>query len=466
MERVEDARQAALISTRLPWASGEARLDLEYHGNSMPFPFGTAYAGGRFWLDRSYVDSRASARRLYRRQALYLQQSLGEAHVVDAHWQRVRSTRAETLLGFFDPLNAVKLRGYYRLIDERNAQADAGLRLRGRNSYSSWTHRWSVAWLRHGQDRAFAGPQNIGGFNLDLAQPVFPEDLTALKLSPRFVFESYREQGLGAASSFESGPWELRFGARRSRITVESSVNPAVQEARVIDVGHTTLSAGAGWRWSAAQRVWLARTESFQPNRGRLRSGAYLPPSEGLQWELGWERRVGNHYFAMQVFDLRQSNLPARDPGDSDSFVVVGANRSRGLTASAGLRQAAYDLSGAITWQRVRVEDPVSASQGQFIVGVPATYGVLTAVAPSRLGRWTAQVRGAASLPGDTQRSFRAPGYAVWNFGWEAPTADTLRWGARVENAFDRRYVRALTGADNVWQGERRKFRVWMEAVL
>jgi hypothetical protein len=35
-----------------------------------------------------------------------------------------------------------------------------------------------------------------------------------------------------------------------------------------------------------------------------------------------------------------------------------------------------------------------------------------------------------------------------------------------VQNLADRRYVRALTGADNVWQGPRRSVQVWVESSL
>lgn len=38
-----------------------------------------------------------------------------------------------------------------------------------------------------------------------------------------------------------------------------------------------------------------------------------------------------------------------------------------------------------------------------------------------------------------------------------------LAWGLALENAADRRYVRALTSAENIWQGTRRRVHAWVE---
>ena len=309
VEQVLDNRSAALVSARLPWESGEARLDVEYHGNAMPFPFGTAYAGGQFWLDTPYVDPRADASRHYRREAAYLEHRLPGGTTVALHWQHAQSSRSERLLGFFDPLNASQLRGYYRLIAERNSQHDAGLRVSGSHGAENWRHRWSAVWQGHSQRRAFEGPQNIGGFTLDLAAPAFPADLAMLPLTSRFAFEALRERGLGLASAWERGRLELRLGVRQSSIAIDSASLPGQALVRQSEARPLTTSAGVGWRISPLLRTWLSRTESFLPNRGKLSGGAYLPPTDGAQWEVGLQHKQTDHELALQVYDLRQTNL-------------------------------------------------------------------------------------------------------------------------------------------------------------
>ena len=465
-EGVDDNRTAALLSTRIPWASGDLKFDLEYHGNAMPFPFGTAYAGNQFWFDKGYVDGRAEARRHYRRHALYLHQKLADSVSLEAHWQDVASTRKETLLGFFDPLNATQLRGYYRLIDETNAQRDSGVKLSGGGVLGEWKHRWTVAWMQHEQARVFSGPQSIGAFTLNLENPVFPENFSSFPLSPRFVSETYRERGLGAAGVVETGRWEWRLGARRSSLSAAATSNPGLPMAQAADASQTTVSTAAGWRLTDVQRIWLSRAESFLPNRGQLSGGAYLPASQGRQWEAGWQYQRAPSEVAVQLFDVLQTNLPARDPSDRDAFVLVGANRSKGVTGSIKWQVGPVDLAGALTLQRVRVQSATSAGQGTYVVGVPSRFGALMVAVRSSIGIWSARVQGAGTRAGDSHASFSAPGYGVLGLGWASGARDGFRWGTRIDNALDKRYVRALTGADNVWQGERRRLVLWMESTL
>lgn len=492
LKGVKNERTAALLSTKLPWASGEARFDLEYHGNAMPFPFGTAYAGGKFWLDQPYVDERSSADRHYRRQALYLRQDITDTTTLNAYWQKVRSSRDETLLGFFDPLNKTKLRGYYRLIKEANQQSDVGLKLEGKQDLGAmlvpansaisevttpqrtFTHRWTLAYSSNSQSREFAGPQNIGGFSLDLVDPQFPISLNRLRLSPRFVYESYGAQGLGAASVLQLNSLEMRLGFRRSAIEIDSVASATLPQKRVAESAHNTASAALGWTLSPNQRFWVSYAESFQPNRGTFSGGAYLPPSLGRQRELGWESSwVGDAQsgkFSLQAFDILQSNLPRRDPKDPDAFLLTGAVQSTGITAALNVQYGGGEFKSALTHQNPRIKNLAVGAQGTELAGVPARFGSASASARTAAGLWTLQAQGASSLEGDATSSFRASGYVVYGLRWQAPNAPDaakgFQWGVRADNLLDRRYVRALTGADNVWQGERRKLTVWAEAAL
>ena len=481
VEGVLDNRNAALLATKLPWATGEARFDIEYHGNALPFPFGTAYTGGKFWLDQPLVDPRASAQRHYRRQALYVRQELTSTTTLNAHWQRVRSNRDETLLGFFDPVSATKLRGYYRLVKEENAQLDMGIKLDGSHSFgaqsaaektSELAHLWTVAYSENLQRRAFSGPQNIGGFSLNPANPIFPVNLATLVLSPRFSYETYREKGLGASSVWQLQDVELRLGLRRSQVAIDSATSPTLPQLKVSDSAQNTFSVGLGYALPGNQRVWLSHAESFQPNRGRLSGGAYLPPSLGRQRELGWEHTWASALSgkaSLQAYDIVQSNLPRRDPADPDAFILIGAVRSTGLSAALDLQYDHLTFKSALTQQNARILN-VTAAQGDQLVGVPAKFGSASVSAKTASGVWALQAQGASSLAGDAKESFRAPGYVVYGARWQAPqtanAAKPLQWGIRLDNLLDKSYVRALTGADNVWQGQRRKLTIWADFAL
>ncbi len=216
------------------------------------------------------------------------------------------------------------------------------------------------------------------------------------------------------------------------------------------------------------QRLWLSRSDSFLPNRGRFTGGAFLPPSVSSQWELGWQYQRDKQNFSLALFDLHQSNLPAKDPTDPDALVLIGSNRSKGWEAKADVATGPVRWQAALTRLHARVQDRTSPTQGGFLTGTPDGYGSLRASLPvaTSLHTW-ARLQAATSRPGDDKASFRAPGYGVLSAGLEStPSQQGLRWGASVHNLADRRYVRALTGADNVWQGPRRSVQVWVESAL
>ena len=468
IEGVKDERNVLLVSNTLAAGDGVFKLDIEYHQNKTPFPFGTAYAGGKFLYDQPYVDPRAAADRRYHRQAIYFDHPLGSDTLASVYWQHGSSTREELLIGFFDPLNATKLRGYYRLIDENNSQSDFGIKLNGKFKTGPIAHQWAATWQHLSLARNFIGPQNIGGFTLDVDNPVYPADLQTLPLSKRYAFEHYRERGIALADTARLGGWELRLGLRRSNYLLASSTSPSLAPAPAADAGHASTSVGLGYQLSDTQRVWSSRAESFLPNRGKLSGGAFLPPSVSSQYELGWLYKRDKQSFSLALFDLQQSNLPAKDPKDPDALVLIGSNRSKGFEARADFQWASVHWQAALTRLHARVQDRVSSTQGGFLTGSPDGYGSIKASWPISAGLTTwARLQAATSRPGDDKASFRSPGYGILGLGITS-TANNggISWGAVIENAADKRYVRSLTGADNVWQGPRRNLKVWADTAF
>lgn len=467
-EGVTTKRNAALVSGTLALPIGKLRLDMEYHSNATPYPFGTAYAGNQFWWDAPLVDARSSASRHYRRHALYYEHHWSPQLALRAYTQAGNSQRDEVLLGFWSPASASTLGGYYRVMNERNTQNDAGVELRGQHAWQQALHRWTLALQSHEQDRVFYGPHNIAGFSLDLNAPVFPVDLGTLALTKRYTTEAYQERGLAAVSAWEWGDWQWRLGARRAAYAMDSSTSAVewLPRQRVGEAGVTTASGAMGWNVTPSQHLWLSQAQSFLPNRGTFSGGEHLPPSSGRQWEMGWRwsgSREGARHdtVALQVFSLRQTNVPAVDPGDPTAFVLKGTTASRGVVASATTHWGALSMRGALTMQTARIETPTGNGTGRFLVDTPDRWGALTLGYPLAEGRMTWQMQAAERRPLDSAGSVWTPAYVVHNVEYRRKMAsEKSELVLRLQNVADLRYARAATGVDNVWQGERRRLDV------
>lgn len=131
------------------------------------------------------------------------------------------------------------------------------------------------------------------------------------------------------------GAWEMRVGLRHSYMQFDRTTSPQKPQTREAQINHTSAALGLGYRLNDTQRLWLSNTQSFLPNRGQLRSGGYLPPSEGQQTEAGWEYRNGKQSYLASYFVIKQSNFPAPDPLDKDASILIGTNRSRGFELNA-----------------------------------------------------------------------------------------------------------------------------------
>ena len=477
-EGVGNDREAALLSTRLPLSGGgHVQWDMETHRNRMPFPFGTAYAGGRFWLEQAYVDTdRARADRRSWRQAVYLERPLNQGLTLKAHAQAARSMRDETLVGFFDVKNARQLRGYLRQIDENHQQRDMGIQLDGRLVNGSWRNHWTLASLTHTQKRDFSGPQNYTGFMLDLENPKFPADISTIPLAPRFTFEHLRDSGVGLAWRADNGSWDWRLGMRASSLHIDASSHPTKPLAPVTRARPFTHALGLGRKLGPAGRIWVARTQSYQPNRGQFANGDWLPASSGTQWEAGWawpERdapaTAQRPRLAVTAFDIRRSNLAAADPSTPDAYILRGTQRSRGLELQAAFHTGPLRWDLSATALRACVTEPATADQGTHLPGIAGRFGSVRVQAPVHLGQDTratawARVTASSSRPGDAKALFRAPGWVTLDVGLQGhqPGARSLRWGVQIHNLANRAYVRALTGPDNVWAGPPRQLQLWL----
>lgn len=470
-EGVLTRREALLLSNRLALPVGSLRLDAEVQGNAMPYAFGTVYAGGQFWWDAPLVDSRSNASRTYRRQALYYEQQWSPSLALRAYAQYGQAQRNETLLGFWTVTSPGTVSGYYRVLGEHYAQRDLGVELRGQHAWGEALHRWMLALQSHIQDRVFDGPQNIAGFALNLNDPVFPANPAALPMSKRYTTEAYEERGVAVASSWERGDWQGRLGVRRSAYSIDAATSSTAwpARARVGEAGVTNAGGSVGWNVKPQQHLWLGVAQSFLPNRGTFSGGEYLPPSSGQQWEMGWRWTAPGDVgprdtVALQVYWLRQTNVPAVDPADRSAFVLQGATASRGVGLSASTHMGGWSVRGALTVQTARIEAPTTASAGRYLIDTPDQWGAVTLGHALAGGQVSWQVQASGRRPMDSVGSAWTPEYAVHHFEFRPVTAAPPhgQWLLRLQNATDLRYARAATATDNVWQGARRSLElVW-----
>ena len=321
--------------------------------------------------------------------------------------------RDETLVGFWDIKNATLLNGYYRELRATAYQLDTGVSVKHRFNTGAWSHEVVTLVQRQTQALDYSGPQSISQFEINIASPEWPTDLTRLTLRPRTLQERYVESGIAIADTIHISPQlEARIGLRRSSIHIDTASNTALASPTA-DVVHTTVSAALAWHFSAQSKAWLSRAESlsrlFEPVRGQMRLGGFLPAQTGTQWELGWKTQVQHHQLVLSAFDIRQSNLPGT-PQDLGSLRV----------------SKAMPAIGVVTWLQ------------PFWVG---------------------------KRPADAAGSLYAPGFVRWDAGASLQHGN-WHWSMAIENALDKRYVQAISAADNVWQGPRRRLALGMRVSL
>lgn len=443
------------LNLHLP-AEGNLRLEVEQLTNRRPFNFGTVYANDRFHYDKSYVAPVSASDRQYRRYGLYLTQPLQGDWQLEAHYSAARVRRDETLGGFWYARDDRTLYGYYRELSDNADQSDARLALNKTASIGDSKHHLLFGWQRHRLDFDFQGPLSAADFLIDIENPDFSGvDFSALQLWPRTSRERQTEEGFFAFDRFQLGKnWSFLAGMRRINLSVKSGATPTL--APVADLEHSIASLAGLYKLGEKRSVYLSRSESFLPNRGQDRLGAFLPPRESRQYELGLHIG-GEDYAHLALFDIAQNNLTAPDPLDRTAQIAIGSIRSRGVELSFKRSLSnVWSLSGQAIRQDVRNEEKANPNYGARIASVPEHYGSLTIAGKTgALEGWGALVW-VGSRWGNAGNTFKAPGYARFDLGLRHPLDANTDLRLNVRNLADKRYVDYVSDASNVFQGERR----------
>ncbi len=284
-----------------------------------------------------------------------------------------------------------------------------------------------------------------------------------------------RNRDVYAQAFWEFAPrWSLLAGARRSDIRYVSddryiiAANP--DDSGAADYAQTTPVAGLMFAPRDDWRVYLSAGRGFETptfnELGYRADGAAglaldLRPARSRNVELGskW-RGNGGAMLEAALFraDTDDELAVARNVGGRSSFRNVGRARREGLEV-AGLLPlgAAWQIDLAYTHLRAKFRDtfPICVAAGcttpttlvpagTRIPGVPRDQ--LASRLHWRGGHWTAGAQAVAvgAVTVNDSGSQRAPGYGLLNLdlGRHWPIGRSRLHGfARVDNAFDRRYI-------------------------
>jgi outer membrane receptor protein involved in Fe transport len=473
VDGVIDAHNTVLLSSRIASsATSSVRLDMESQSTYLPFPFGTVYESNQFCYDRAYVSSTESrANRRNDRMAAYWDLALDAQTKLTAHAQRAIGQRNEDLLGFWTIISPGTLSSYARHIDEQYQQTDWGVAAEHTFAFGNQTHHTRLSYADSLQSLDFSGPQNIGAFSIDVAEPQFKVPFSSISLTPRLLKERYSEKTWAVSDRLVFSPrWELHTALTHNIIAIESSATDAPMATSAAH-GLTNFAMTASHKPNDTTRMWVGWSNSFEPNRGTLKSGDFLPPKEAQETELGLEFKQGAQKLQISLYDIRQSNLAGRDPSDRNYLMPVGAARSSGVQFTGRRNVENLALYAGATLQHARTTTVTSAAQGSYLPGIADRYGAMG-------GTWQPRILSSPEVdlkmiatgarPGDSTGSFFAPGATVWNLNVSGKSASiaTAQWSIGLFNVFDKRYIRALSAPDYAWQGERRKLALtWQQAL-
>jgi iron complex outermembrane recepter protein len=461
-EGVKTDRENVLLSSKLSTPIGTFRLDTEYAKNRAPFVFGTFYGSTGWQYDKPYVSPQSAANRETKRGALYWESKVGENSFATAWLQQATVRRKESLVGFYTPNDDVVADGYYRPIDSVYRQNDAGLLFKTSTTALGMTHALTASASRQTQNLQFSGPESVGDYTINIQNPVWPIDLTQLSLVPYTYRGTKTESGIGIADTVSvTDKLQLRLGLRNSTVQVRSSDNAAKPD-KIADVSHWTHSEGLAYKLTEADKVWLSRATSFVPALGQTKDGSVLPPQTATQYELGYLKQTNSFSGSVSLFEIEQKNLPGVDPTNKSFLIPIGTVRSQGVSLASKVDALGLTWRANTTYQVVRNTQPVRASQGPYVAGVPSIIGALTvSTLESKQQGATGWLTlfGAGRRSADSNRTLFASGFARIDSG-VAFANGHWRYTATVQNLFDRRYIQSLDASDNAWQGARRQLQV------
>jgi len=453
----------ATIASSLTWnyQPGSA-LDVgfEYGYQNQPYRFDNVYTQNHVVYDRSYVDPRTGSDRKYWRFSAALKQELSDNWSVHFASHYFHVEREDLLFGFYTFKTPTKLSGYYRDIHDHYDQYNLRSEIHGRIDIFGSQHHLVGGVERNAADDRLNSDRRIGGYTLDVYNPVFNYPIPATTRLDKDLTQL--EYGFYLNDQIDiTRFWHITSGVRFSLFDGDSFQNDIF--VPVTDQNAFTYNAGLSFTPVDNVAGYFSYSQSFQPNSGTDRNLKFLPAKQGDMYELGvksawFDKRLST---SAAIYQLTQNNLPGRDPLDPDYSVANGAVRGRGFE---------LDVSGQV-FERLQIVANYSLMDTEFIRH-PVWRGNVFRSTPKHSGTlWGHYQLLIAGLPGqfkiggglvfvgrrfgDDANSFEVPGYVRPDLvaHYQLKQFD---FRLKVENILDQRYVSSSIFDDTVIQGNRR----------
>lgn len=451
------------VAPSLTWnyrTGGSLDVGFEYSNQNQPYRFDNVFTQDHVVYDRSYVDPRTRSDRHYWRFSAAAKQALSDSWSVHFASHYFHVEREDLLFGFYTFKTPTTLSGYYRDIHDHYDQYSLRSEIHGQFQLLGSRHHLISGVERNASDDRLNSDRRIGGYTLDVYNPVFNYPIpatTRLDKDMRQVEYGFYVNDQIDITRF----WHVTGGMRYSLFNGDSFQNNAFVPLTDLDA----VIYNAGLSFTPVDNVagYFSYSQSFQPNSGTDRNLKFLPAKQGELYELGiksawFDKRLSA---SAAIYQLTQSNIPSRDPLDPDYSVTNGAVRGRGFE---------LDISGQIL-EGLQIVANYSWMGSEFI-GDSVWHGNEFRSTPKHSGTlWGHYQLPIAGLPGqfkiggglvlvgrrfgDDANSFEVPGYVrpdlVAHYQLEQ-----FDFRLKVENILDRRYVSSSVYDDTVIQGNRR----------
>lgn len=447
------------IAPSLTWNyAPDSSLDVgfEYQKQKQPYRFDNVFTNNQVVYDRSYADPRNHSDRQYWRLSAAVQQKIVDNWSWHLASNYFHVERDDLLFGFYTFKTPTTLSGYYRDIHDHYDQYSLRTEIHGQFELFGSKHQLVSGIERNSSDDRFRSRERIGGFTLNVYNPVFnapvPSSTRSDKDAKQTEYGFYLNDQIDITSFVH-----LTGGLRYSLFSANNSKN----DLSVAGTDQNALVFNAGVSLTPVDNIagYFGYSQSFQPNVGTDKNLKFLPAKQGELFEWGvkstwFDKRLSA---SSAIYQLTQSNLSNRDLSNPDYMIASGTVRGRGFE---------LDINGKITDDLQLVANysymdtkfiRSSTYQGNAFRSSPRNSGTLWA--NYALPIQGLSVGGGAVFVsrryGDDANSFIVPSYIRGDVIARYQYAP-FDFRFKLENLFDKRYVSSSVYDDTVIQGNRR----------
>jgi iron complex outermembrane receptor protein len=447
------------IAPSLTWhyaPDGALNVGFEYQKQKQPYRFDNVFTNNQVIYDHSYADSRNHSDRQYWRLSAAVQQKITDNWSWHFASNYFHVERDDLLFGFYTFVKPNTLSGYYRAIHDHYDQYSLRSEIHGQFDLFGSKHQLVSGIERNASDDRFRSRERIGGFTLDVYNPVFNASVPSSTRSDKGAKQT--EYGFYLNDQIDITRFvHLTGGLRYSLFTTNNSKN----DNSVAGTDQKALAFNAGVSVTPVDNIagYFGYSQSFQPNVGTDKNLKFLPAKQGELFEFGikstwFEKRLN---VSSAVYQLTQTNLSNRDLANVGFFVADGTVRGRGFE---------LDINGKITDELQIVGNysymdtkfiQSDTYQGNTFRSSPRNSGTLWlnyALPIQHLTLGGGAVFAGRSY-GDDANSFVIPSYIRGDLTARYQI-EPFDFRFKLENLFDKRYVSSAVYDDTVIQGNRR----------